>query len=385
MIYLDNAAGSPLFDELIEAYSGFLRSSHVNASATHGPAYDTRRELVNRAEAFLDRLDIDAEAASVVWTSGGTEANNLAIGGLAATMSVGSTFSAVTTITEHASVFEPFRHLESTGANLSWARVAADGTIDLDHFASLLNSETKLVSICHVQTETGAVQDLVVIREIMDNHAPLAKLHVDAIQALGKLDIPWHTARIDLLSLSGHKIHGPGGVGALIARHDCRLEPLFHGGGQQENLRSGSLDIAGIRAFCAATRMIMKRRPQTQRRVAGLNRRLRLQLDALRTADGKPLAAQIHSSSTGSDYILSCSLPGYQGAVLARALSAKGIIVGTGSACAAESKQPSRILMAMGVPEKVAFGSLRVSFGCRNRDSDGDAFCRSLQAVITEY
>lgn len=385
MIYLDNAAGSPLFDELIEAYSGFLRSSHVNASAAHGPAYDTRRELVNRAEAFLDRLDIDAEAASVVWTSGGTEANNLAIGGLAATMSGGSTFSAVTTTTEHASVFEPFRHLESTGANLSWARVAADGTIDLDHFASLLNNETKLVSICHVQTETGAVQDLVVIREIMDNHAPLAKLHVDAIQALGKLGIPWHTARIDLLSLSGHKIHGPGGVGALIARHDCRLEPLFHGGGQQENLRSGSLDIAGIRAFCAATRMIMERRPQTQRRVAGLNRRLNRQLGALRTADGKPLAVCIHSSSTGSDYILSCSFPGYQGAVLARALSAKGIIVGTGSACAAESKQPSRILMAMGVPEKVAFGSLRVSFGCRNRDSDVDAFCRSLQAVITEY
>ena len=250
LIYFDNAASTPLFPEVIDEYVHFLTQNYSNPSASHKAGLEIRQRLNDAGRSLLNVLATSADAAQVVWTSGGTEANNLAIFGHANTHSNTEEFSATTSLVEHDSVFKPFKRLESRGAKISWSNVDEMGHIDFDHLSRLINEKTELVSICHVQNETGVTQDLVKIRELMNVKSPKAKLHVDGIQSFGKIEVPWEAAKIDMLSISSHKSHGPGGIGALIVRNsNTKLQPIFEGGGQQNNVRSGSIDSPSAIAF----------------------------------------------------------------------------------------------------------------------------------------
>ncbi|HCN07559.1 MAG TPA: hypothetical protein DIT01_06465, partial [Lentisphaeria bacterium] len=343
----------------------------VNPSSPHRLSYELQRQLTTAAAGLATLVTgRDDTGVQVIWTSGGTEANNLAVLGFAGARS--GPLRIVSTRTEHASVLAPLEQLQGQGAKLQLADVHGSGHLDLDHLAACLDGGADLVSICHVQNETGAIQDLTAVRELIDRHAPGACLQVDAMQSFGKSDINWQAARIDMLSLSGHKIHGPGGQGALIVRDGVELRPILFGGGQQDNLRSGSLDGVGIRLLCLAASQIIATRPQAQARVADLNKRLRSGLEELTAA------VRFISSEDGSPYILSFTLPGYQGAVLARMLTERGIHIGTGSACAAESKTPSRVLTAMGLTSDEAYGALRVSFCPENSETDVDDLLDAL-------
>jgi cysteine desulfurase len=186
-----------------------------------------------------------------------------------------------------------------------------------------------------------------------------------------------------MISASSHKTHGPGGVGALIVRRGIELQPLLAGGGQQDNLRSGSIDGVGIRLFAMAAALMLDARAATQERVHGLNRLLRKRLAALSLPGSREV--RVVSPEIGSPYILAFSLPGFQGAVLARILSEAGIHIGTGSACASESKTPSKVLTAMGLSEAEAFGMLRVSFGHQNTVDDVEALVVALKLAVQEY
>jgi cysteine desulfurase len=381
-IYLDNAASTPPHPDVIAAFSEIATSSYANPSSAHKAAYALQRELGRAAVGILERLGVAESAARVVWTSGGTEANNLAIYGTARRQRK-KQFKGVALQTEHASVLMPLQELQKDGADIQLVRVDSTGGADLEHFATCLQDDTDLVCICHVQNETGTVQDLKVIREIMDRVATKSRLHIDAMQSFGKADIRWQDARPDMISASSHKTHGPGGVGALIVRRGIELQPLLAGGGQQDNLRSGSIDGVGIRLFAMAAALMLDARAATQERVHGLNRLLRKRLAALSLPGSREV--RVVSPEIGSPYILAFSLPGFQGAVLARILSEAGIHIGTGSACASESKTPSKVLTAMGLSEAEAFGMLRVSFGHQNTVDDVEALVVALKLAVQEY
>ena len=347
MTYLDNAASTPPHPELI---ADFAESAAFFANPAAAHAYDHRRELGRCERELLRALRIPQEEARVIWTSGGTEANNLAL--------IGSHPKRMaTSATEHPSVLEPAKRLAAT-----ILPVNREGR--LSHVIPV-----DLLSICHVHNETGVIQDIASIREL----APNARLHVDATQSAAKLPIPWREARIDLLTLSGHKLHGFGGIGALIVRKGVRLQAQLLGGGQQDNLRSGSLDICGIRNFARAATLTAAAEAPT------LLSDLRNQLGTLGTE------LRLNSPEDGSPYILNFSLPGYEGAVLVRMLAELGVMVGTGSACSAEAKAPNRTLMAMGRNRAEAFGALRVSIGQQNSAADIESFVAALQEVLRDY
>lgn len=380
-IYLDNAASTPPYEELA-AEMPKLAGHFANPGAAHATATRLRRRLDAAADEWLETLGADPNTTDVVWTSGGTEANNLAILG---TRPAAGADARVISATEHPSVDAPCHALAKRGARITSVPVDGRGALDADALAEALTPETALVSICMVQNETGAVQDLNAIRRLIDEHAPRALLHLDAVQAVGKLPIPWRAARPDLVAIAGHKLHGPSGVGCLVVRRGVPLQPLILGGGQQRGLRSGSLDAPGILAFTRAGHRACTEQQPLYATALGLRGRLRQGLGDLTGRDGDPLAVRWLSPPDGSPFICTFALPGYQGAILARALGERGICVGTGSACASESRLPSRILTAMGVPKEVAFGAIRVSFGYHNTATDIDGLLQALQHVLAEY
>jgi cysteine desulfurase len=345
--YLDNAASTPPHPELI---AGFAESAAFFANPAAAHAYDLRKELGRCERELLAALRIPQDEARVIWTSGGTEANNLAIFGSRPT-------SVATVATEHPSVLEPAKRLGAT-------------VLPVDNEGRLSKVvAADLISVCHVHNETGVVQDLASVRA----EAPASRLHVDATQSAAKLRIPWREARIDLLTCSGHKLHGFGSIGALIVRKGLSLVPQLLGGGQQDTLRSGSIDVCAVRNFARAATLTAAAEPPT------LLCELRNRLDEL----GVPL--RINSPNDASPYILNFSLPGHEGAVLVRMLAELGVRVGTGSACSAEAKAPNRTLSAMGRNRAEAFGALRVSIGLRNTTQDIHAFLAALQNVLADY
>jgi len=379
VVYLDYAAACPMVPAVIDSLPDLARRTFFNPHAANKFSEDVRRACLRAADRLLDCLAIPGHSADVLWTSGGTEANNLGcigcLRGLAPeTWAVEST--------AHPSVLEPCcRYAHGKSDCCRKLEVDADGNIILPRIESRLVAPG-FAAVLHVNNETGVVQDLSAIRQWMNRHAPRSRLFVDAAQSFGKLDIPWRRARIDLLAVSGRKIGGPPAVGALIRRKDVPLMPLFFGGGQQSALRPGTLDVAGILGFVQAAEIAFSRQASFMDRAYRLNARLRQEL---RDRIGRTTSVCILSPSGAVPYILTIALPGYEGAVIVRALAEQGVVVGAGSACSAESAEPSRVLTAMGVPERTARGALRISLGWASSMADIDAFVDALHQALIEY
>ncbi len=282
LIYFDNAASTPLFPEIIEQYGKSLKKHYANPSASHQIGLKLRKKINTAAQELLELIGTTDEVSKIIWTSGGTESNNLALFGLNSFCSPYSDYTIVSTLVEHASVFNPLVKLSAHKNNVSWVNVDNSGFVDLDHLSACLTRKTKLVSICLVQSETGTIQDLESIRKIIDLNSPEALLHIDAVQAFGKSDILWESARVDLMSLAGHKIHGPGGVGALVIRKNrVDLTPIFEGGGQQNNVRSGSIDVPGIFMFCLAAKKLFSLKNELGERITLINQKARIEFNKL--------------------------------------------------------------------------------------------------------
>jgi cysteine desulfurase len=383
-VYLDNAASTPLSPTVAAAWPGWGAGGYANPSAGHAFGFALRQRLAALAEELLALLGIPAGEARVIWTSGGTEANNLALLGAGPRLAAGQEL--VTSATEHASVHAPLAVLaETRGLRLTTVPVCPAGQLVPAGLDAALGPATALVALHQVQNETGVVQDLPAVRAALDRRAPQARFHVDAVQGAGKLPLPWAAARLDSVALSAHKFHGPGSVGALVVRRGREPAPLLYGGGQQDGLRPGSLDAVASEALVAALREQVAAQAERAALAATLLTATRVGLAGLRDRQGRPLRVRLNSAAAGSPYILSFSLPGYQGAVLARALGARQVIVGTGSACAAETSKPSAVLTAMGLTRDEAFATLRVSFGAQNTADDVARFLVALQAVVRDY
>ena len=369
MTYLDNSATTPVCREAAEKALEMMTACFGNPSSLHTLGIQAEREL-EAARAAVASL-IGAPPETVVFTSGGTEANNLAVlGGAAARARQGK--HAVTTAVEHPSVAAAFDVLENRGYAVERLHPDGQGRITADDVAAACRPDTVLVSIMLVNNETGARFPIEEIVPAVRRAAPGALIHCDAVQAAGK--IPLHVLRmgVDLLSVSGHKIHAPKGVGALYIRKGARVLSRAVGGGQEKGRRAGTEAMPAIAAFGAAA-AALPAPPDQAAHFCGLRERL---LSGLQGRDDVVL----HLPADGVPYIVNLSVPGVRSETMLHYLAQRQVYVSSGSACSKGKKSP--VLTALGLPAAEIDSALRISFSHTNGEGDVDRFLRALDDGI---
>lgn len=350
IIYLDNAATTQPSDAAVEA---MIKAGKCfgNPSSLHGLGLEAEKLVEESRRTIADKLGVDSK--NILFTSGGTEANNTAIFGVANSRhKIG--MKLITSKTEHPSVLEAFRHLESQGFTVEYIDVNSEGIIDLDMLYYFLDNETTLISIMHVNNETGVIQPIDKIKEIMLERAPYAHLHSDCVQSFGKIDVKPKKMDADIVTISAHKIHGYKGTGALYVSDIRMIRPMLFGGEQQNEMRPGTENVGGILAFGAAAKE------------CGTDNS---HLIALRNTMKEKLSVIPNIKINGSDEfnsgsVLNVSFVGIKAEILLHALEAKGVYISTGSACSSHKPQPSHVLNAMGLSAKEIGGAVRISFDC---------------------
>jgi tRNA (5-methylaminomethyl-2-thiouridylate)-methyltransferase len=365
MIYLDHNATTPLAPEVLEAMTAALRDLGGNPSSTHAPGR-AARQAVEAARAEVAAL-IGAAPEEIVFTSGGTEANDLAIRGTLRA----SGDHAVSTPIEHPSVLGP---LAAAAAEVSWLPVGPQGELDPGTLQPLLRAQTALVSVALANHELGNVADLAEFAAVA-RRAGVA-IHTDAVQAAGKIPIDVATLGVDTLSLSAHKLHGPKGIGALFVRRASRLQPVLRGGHQERERRAGTENVAGIVGFGVAARLTRAALAEEAARVARLRDRLAERLLAI------PGARRNGDPSRALPGTLNIELADAPGQLVAAALDLDGICVSTGSACSSASLQPSPVLLALGRSREAAAASLRFGLGRGTRQADVDLAAERTAAAV---
>jgi cysteine desulfurase len=364
--YLDHAATTPMRPEAVEAMLPFLAERFGNPSGSHSVSREAKKALEEARDTVAECLG--ARPAEVVFTGGGTEADNLAVAGAHAA----GPGAVVCTAVEHHAVLHAAGAL---GARV--APVTPRGAVDLDALAALLDPGVRVVSVMLANNEVGTVQPLAEVAALVRERAPEAVLHTDAVQAFLWLDVARLAGPADLVAVSAHKFGGPKGVGALVVRDGVRLDPIVHGGGQERGLRSGTHNVAGIVAMAAAMRAVVAERDGLVGRAGGLRDRL---------ADG--LLASVPGTTETGDRALkvagNChvSFDEVESEALLVLLDGAGVCASAGSACMSGAMEPSHVLTAMGVSEERALGSLRLSLGATTTDADVDLALTAVPAAV---
>lgn len=353
-VYLDNHATTPLDPRVLEEMLPYLQGKFGNAaSRSHLYGWEASKavDLARQQVASL----VKAEPDEIMFTSGATESDNLAIKGVAEARRERGRHL-VTVITEHRAVLDSCKHLEGRGFEVTRLPVDSDGLIDLDRFRSSLRADTILATIMMANNETGVLQPSAEIGAICRERGIL--FHTDAAQAVGKVPLDVTKQSIDLLSISAHKLYGPKGVGALYVRKDpdVRLEPQVHGGGQERGLRSGTLNTPGIVGLGKACHLAEHGLPEESCRIAGLRNRLRDRIAS--ELDGVFINGSWQERLPGN---LNVSFAGVEGEDLLTALD--DIAVSSGAACTSDHKEPSSVLRALGLSDELAQASLRFGLG----------------------
>ena len=374
VVYLDNAATTPVDPRVVAEMFECLgpHGAYANpASASHAPGRKASRRI-ERAREEVAAL-VGAEPDQILFTSGATESNNLAVLG-AVRFQRNRTRHVVTSRTEHPAVLDACRQLEREGCSVAYLRPGPGGLVEPEQVAEALQSDTVLVSLMHVNNEIGIAQDVAAVGRICRERGVL--LHVDAAQSAGKLDLDVRRDGIDLLSLTAHKVHGPKGVGALCVRREPRigLVPLQFGGGQERGLRSGTLPTHQIVGMGAAFRIARAEMVDDTPRIAALRERL---WQSLQDLPGVLLNGDPVRRVAG---ILTLSLAGVEGESLLLALC--DLAVSSGSACASAHAQPSYVLRALGRSDRLAQSSLRLSLGRFTTDDDVDYAAGRIRAEV---
>ena len=378
MIYLDNSATTRPYDAVIERMARAMREEYVNPSAAYAPALAGERA----ADACRARIAgaLGAAGYRVCFTSGGTESDNLAILGTAETLRARANF-AVSAV-EHPAVAETVKRAAALGHEVRVLPVTREGVVDPAQAEEILDENTAFLSCMHVNNETGAIQPVAALARLVRKKNPKAVVHVDGVQAFLRVPLSLPGGMIDCYSLSGHKIHGPKGIGALVYRQDLRLVPQATGGGQERGLRSGTTNLPAILGLGEAIAATPADAPA---RLRALKLRLWEQLrDGEVLANGPDPADEERSAP----HILSLSFPGVRGEVLRNALEGEGILVSTGSACASHKQKVSPGLLATGMDPRLADGTIRVSLGLFNTEEEMDRAAeamRRLSAMLRKY
>ena len=358
-IYLDNNATTPVLPEVLEAMRPYFGEYFGNASSIHHHGQETRA-AVERARDSVASL-LGCRAAEVVFTSGGTEGDNLAIAGL-----TGAGDHVITSSVEHHAVLHACKHIEETGCDVTYVPVDGRGLVDPDDVRRALRSNTKLISIMMANNETGVLQPAEDIGKIAVEAD--VNFHTDAVQAAGKVPIDVKQIGCDVLSISGHKMHAPQGVGALFVRRGTRLQPLFYGGRHERSRRAGTENVPGIVGLGKAAELAMQ----------GFENDDDKKMSTLRDRLQQGILAQVEEAAVNGDSAarvpntVNIYFDHIEGEAMVISLDLKGLAVSTGAACSAGAIEPSHVLLAMGLRADRARASVRFSLGKQNTAEDID-------------
>ena len=379
-IYLDNSATTKICPEALKKYVEVSENDFGNPSSLHGMGVNAEKELdLTRSEI---RSSVKDKDATVIFTSSGSEANNLAITGRAFSKErYKRGAKIITTDSEHASVSSPITRLEEMGFKI--ARIPTKmGSVDLDALEREMTSDVILVTVMMVNNETGALYDIRAISDIMKAYAPDAYLHVDATQSYLKIPFTSKSLGADMITVSSHKIEGPKGVGALIVSQkvvkERGLSPIIFGGGQEGGLRSGTENVPGIAAFGEAIRVGAAKISENAEKMEGLRAYLIEKINA----DEVLSAISVTDPTSHAPHIVNLTLPSIKSETMLHYLSSLGIYVSSGSACSSNSRSVSSALTAYGRSVAEADSSIRISFSHRNEISDVDALLDALRSGL---
>jgi cysteine desulfurase len=362
-IYLDYNATTPTAPEVVAAMAPFWTDNFANPSSLHRFGQRARR-AVNAARDDIARLLGAAGPDEIIFTGGGSEADNLALKGAAfARRDRGS--HVITSAVEHPAVLGCGEWLAAEGFDVTFLAPDAEGRVLPGALAAALRPDTILVSVMHANNEVGTIQPVAELAAL--THEWGALFHTDAVQSVGKIPVNVAALGVDLLSLSAHKFYGPKGIGALYCRRGVTLVPVIHGGHQEEGRRAGTHNVPGIVGLAAALKLGAAEGEEEVRRLAGLRDRLRDRLTAR-----LPWLVIVTPATGAMPNTLNCCFAGVDGEAVLLGLDQEGIAVSTGSACASGSTEPSHVHLAMGVPAEVARGSIRFSLGRYTREADVD-------------
>ena len=381
-VYLDHNATTPIDAEVAEVMYQVHREGPVNPASPHAPGRHARNRLEDDRSRIAELLGADTSAsgsARVLFTSGGTESNNLALFGL---VMFGRTCSPpagnlVVSSLEHPSVREVALHLQRLGMEVRWLPALASGEINAAAAAGLIDEQTRLVSVMSANNETGVVQPI--DRLVEPCQRLKVPLHTDAVQAVGKVPVDFQRLGVASLSASAHKFHGPRGIGLLVLQKQLDFWPLMYGGQQQLGYRPGTESVALVAGMCRALEIAVEKLEQNTRKMA----RARDQLQSLLQADHPEMVVNGSLADSRLPHTLNVSFPGLNRQALLMALDQQGVACSTGSACASGSSEPSPVLIAMGCPRPVVDGSLRISVGRQTTDAEVQFAAQIFRDVVS--
>ena len=370
MIYFDNAATTKIYDDALASYVQVSQKFFGNPSSLHQLGVDAHQVLTKARAQVASLLSVQPE--EIFFTSGGTESNNWAIKGTALEKSVFGKHI-ITTKIEHPSVLQTCKQLERFGFEVTYLDVDSKGIVSVDQLKENLRKDTILVSVMAVNNEVGAVQPIAEIAKVLEEY-PSIHFHVDAVQAVERASQLLAIGRIDLLSLSAHKFHGPRGVGIMYKKFGRKIQALLTGGGQEKGERSTTENLPGIVATAKALRMALEEKSVT---------------GDLRSKLWKELATKpevrIFSPEDGASHVLCFAIKGVHGEVLVHAFENHGIYISTTSACSSKKADSSSTLYAMDVPTEWATGAVRVSFSNDNTKEEVEQFINVLHQLMKQF
>ncbi|MBE5861393.1 MAG: cysteine desulfurase [Lachnospiraceae bacterium] len=378
-VYLDNSATTRVFPEVAAEMTQIMCQQYGNPSSLHLKGMEAEQILRRSKETLAKILKVNEK--EILFTSGGTESDNLALRGVAqAKQRQGRHL--ITTQVEHPAILQTMHFLEEQGFQVTYLPVDAYGRIHLEDLQRSMRMDTILVSIMHTNNEVGAQQPIAEAGALIKRMNPNTLFHVDAVQGFGKAKIYPKKMNIDLMSVSGHKIHGPKGIGFLYVNEKVRLRPILFGGGQQNNLRSGTENIPGIAGMAMAAKRLYDNYDEDLRKLEECKAFF---IDGVSQIEGTRVNALLPGLPHGEEtapHIVSVSFRGVRSEVLLHALEEKGIFVSAGSACSARKPQPSATLKAMGIPQDLLGSTIRFSFSVFTSREDLEYTLSVLNEIV---
>ena len=377
-VYLDNAASTRVSKPVIELMNKAMDEDYANPSAKHLKGMEAEKYLKEAAEKIAKTMKVSEK--ELVFTSGGTESNNMAlIGAAMARQRYGKHI--ISTAIEHSAVHQVLVHLADLGFEYSILKVDEKGQISLEELKSLLRADTILVSVMYVNNEIGAVQDIKAIADIVHGYNKDIYMHTDAIQAYGKFKIFPKKEGIDLLSVSAHKLHGPKGSGFLYIDERVNIKPIIYGGGQQRGFRSGTLNIPGIAGLGEAAKEAYEDFDKEVEYIYGLRDYL---IDEITKLNDEGIKLNSGKGVKFAPHVLSISIIGVRAEVLLHAMEERGIYIASGSACSSNHPGLSGTLKGIGLKEEFLSSTVRVSFSKYNNKEELDFFLANLKELILQ-
>lgn len=370
-IYLDNSATTKPYKEVIQAFTSCMLDCYGNPSSIHSIGEKAKKSLNDYRRIIAHTLK--AEEEEIIFTSGGSESNNLLLKGF-----IKPGEHLITSSIEHSSILTCCKKFEQEGVQVTYVEVDKSGIVNLRELRKSIKHNTKIISIMQVNNEIGVTQDIEAIGKLIKEMNPKILFHVDAVQSYGKVVIDVNNSRIDLLSISAHKIHGPRGIGAAYIRKGLIPEALISGGGQEFGFRSGTENLPAAAGFAEAARIMNSNMVSNYENVYKLRRHL---IERLEKLEGIKINTNIEVSIP---HIVNISATGIRSGKILFYLNARGVYVSKSSACSARKLKDSHVLLALGLNQEDIMGSLRISFCEENTLEEIDVLADNLEACIKE-